>query len=96
MKRTCPDPVFNLRLIKDLLIRVLFIWTIRHPASGYVQGINDIAAMFAYLFLADTISLDKRDAHDSVSLNTANGEGINGDDMVDAYALTVEDMSELS
>lgn len=23
--------------------RVLYLWAVRHPASGYVQGINDIA-----------------------------------------------------
>lgn len=25
------------------LERILYVWAIRHPASGYVQGINDIA-----------------------------------------------------
>ena len=28
------------------LERVLFIWAMRHPASGYVQGINDIVTPF--------------------------------------------------
>ena len=33
------------------LERVLFIWAVRHPGSGYVQGINDIAAPFFAAFL---------------------------------------------
>ncbi len=34
------------------LIRVLYIWAIRHPASGYVQGINDLAVPFLLVFLS--------------------------------------------
>jgi hypothetical protein len=31
--------------------RVLYTWSIRHPASGYVQGINDIVCPFIVVFL---------------------------------------------
>eukprot|EP00761_Pharyngomonas_kirbyi_P002243 gb/GECH01002247.1/.p1 GENE.gb/GECH01002247.1/~~gb/GECH01002247.1/.p1 ORF type:complete len:211 (+),score=41.06 gb/GECH01002247.1/:1-633(+) len=31
--------------------RILYIWAIRHPASGYVQGINDLATPFLVVFL---------------------------------------------
>ena len=33
------------------LERLLFIWALRHPASGYVQGINDLATPFLTVFL---------------------------------------------
>ena len=35
------------------MIRILFSWTMRHPASGYVQGINDLAAPFILVFLTE-------------------------------------------
>ena len=35
--------------------RILFIWAIRHPASGYVQGINDLVIPFFVVFLSDVI-----------------------------------------
>jgi TBC1 domain family member 2 len=33
------------------LEKVLYVWAIRHPASGYVQGINDLATPFMTVFL---------------------------------------------
>ena len=42
--RTHPGiEIFQKKQIQELLERLLFIWSIRHPASGYVQGINDLA-----------------------------------------------------
>jgi hypothetical protein len=32
---------------------LLFTWTMRHPASGYVQGINDLAAPLILVYLAE-------------------------------------------
>lgn len=32
--------------------RVLYIWALRHPASGYVQGINDLLTPFLVVFLS--------------------------------------------
>lgn len=34
------------------LERILYVWAIRHPASGYVQGINDLATPFFEVFLS--------------------------------------------
>ena len=34
------------------LERILYVWAIRHPASGYVQGINDLATPFFQVFLS--------------------------------------------
>ena len=38
-----------------MMIRILFTWTMRHPASGYVQGINDLAAPLILVYLAEFI-----------------------------------------
>ncbi|CEH11715.1 related to gyp1-gtpase activating protein [Ceraceosorus bombacis] len=40
------------------LERILYVWAIRHPASGYVQGINDLATPFFEVFLSAYISGD--------------------------------------
>ena len=36
--------------------RILYVWAIRHPASGYVQGINDLVTPFFQVFLSAYIS----------------------------------------
>ncbi|GAA6002583.1 uncharacterized protein JCM10292_007743 [Rhodotorula paludigena] len=40
------------------LERVLYVWAIRHPASGYVQGINDLVTPFFEVFLEGYIDAD--------------------------------------
>ncbi|KAL1680363.1 rab-GTPase-TBC domain-containing protein [Schizophyllum commune] len=40
------------------LERILYVWAIRHPASGYVQGINDLATPFFQVFLSAYIDAD--------------------------------------
>ncbi|KAJ9475639.1 GTPase-activating protein GYP1 [Pseudozyma hubeiensis] len=40
------------------LERILYVWAIRHPASGYVQGINDLATPFFEVFLSSYIDSD--------------------------------------
>ena len=52
--RTAPDiPLFRNEKIKRALSRLLYIWAMRHPASSYVQGINDLATPLFAVFLAD-------------------------------------------
>ena len=34
------------------LERILYVWAVRHPASGYVQGINDLVCPFFQVFLS--------------------------------------------
>jgi len=36
--------------------RILYIWAIRHPASGYVQGINDLVTPFFVVFLSEYLA----------------------------------------
>lgn len=42
-------------LVQEMFERILFIWAIRHPASGYVQGINDLVTPFFIVFLQDVL-----------------------------------------
>jgi hypothetical protein len=52
--RTAPDvPLFRNDRIRRILSRLLYIWAERHPASSYVQGINDLATPLLVVFLAD-------------------------------------------
>ena len=50
--RTCPHiPLYGFEATQRSLERILYVWAIRHPASGYVQGINDLATPFWQVFL---------------------------------------------
>lgn len=40
-------------LLPQIFERILFIWAIRHPASGYVQGINDLVTPFFVVFTCE-------------------------------------------
>lgn len=44
--------------IQKLFERVLFIWSMRHPASGYVQGINDLLTPYFIVFLSEYVQVD--------------------------------------
>ncbi|CAF1327680.1 unnamed protein product [Didymodactylos carnosus] len=51
-------PIFQQLVVQELFERILFIWAIRHPASGYVQGINDLVTPFFVVFLSEFIDND--------------------------------------
>lgn len=54
VRRTMPEiPVFCHDLVQCMLSRILFVWSMKHPASGYVQGINDLASPFILVFLGE-------------------------------------------
>lgn len=55
--RTNPHiPLYAFEATRRSLERILYLWAIRHPASGYVQGINDLATPFWQVFLASYIT----------------------------------------
>jgi len=55
--RTNPNlSLFQQQIMQDILQRILYIWAIRHPASGYVQGINDLATPFMVVFLTEIVA----------------------------------------
>lgn len=61
--------------VMDLFERVLFVWSVRHPASGYVQGMNDLLQPFFFAFLIphsgikDPSELEKLENIDNVPEN---------------------------
>ena len=52
-------PLFQQKLVQEMFERILFIWAIRHPASGYVQGINDLVTPFFIVFLQEQLGTEK-------------------------------------
>lgn len=55
--RTNPHiPLYQFEATQKSLERILYVWAIRHPASGYVQGINDLATPFWQVFLGTYIT----------------------------------------
>ena len=46
-------PIFQKKIVQDIFQRVLYVWAVRHPASGYVQGINDLMTPFFTVFLTE-------------------------------------------
>ncbi|KAI5309528.1 GTPase-activating protein [Ascosphaera atra] len=55
--RTNPHiPLYGYEATQRSLERILYVWAIRHPASGYVQGINDLVTPFFQVFLGTYIT----------------------------------------
>lgn len=55
--RTSPHlQLYSYEATQRSLERILYVWAIRHPASGYVQGINDLLTPFWQVFLASYIT----------------------------------------
>lgn len=56
--RTNPHiPLYGFETTQRSLERILYVWAIRHPASGYVQGINDLVTPFFQVFLSAYIGI---------------------------------------
>lgn len=57
LPRTCQQfALFRSTAVQTALEHVLFTWSVRHPASGYVQGMNDLAAMLFLVFVTPLIT----------------------------------------
>jgi len=55
--RTNPHlELYSYEATQRSLERILYLWAIRHPASGYVQGINDLVTPFWQVFLGAYIT----------------------------------------
>ncbi|TDZ25872.1 GTPase-activating protein gyp1 [Colletotrichum orbiculare MAFF 240422] len=51
--RTNPHiELYSYEATQRSLERILYLWAVRHPASGYVQGINDLVTPFWQVFLS--------------------------------------------
>jgi len=58
--RTAPSvKIFRNAVVQRALERILYIWALRHPASGYVQGINDLVTPFYFVFLSRHLPRDR-------------------------------------
>ncbi|XP_036376419.1 TBC1 domain family member 22A isoform X2 [Megalops cyprinoides] len=53
--RMSPEGLVLQPKVTEIFERILFIWAIRHPASGYVQGINDLVTPFFVVFVFEYI-----------------------------------------
>jgi len=50
--RSTPSSLFAQEIAKQCFERLLFVFYVRHPGSGYVQGMNDLAVPFFTVFLS--------------------------------------------
>jgi len=72
--------LFQQRCVQEMVERILYIWAIRHPASGYVQGINDLVTPFLMVFLQDFVEVDvTRNSFEFESLEETNRRNIEAD-----------------
>ncbi|XP_070456007.1 TBC1 domain family member 22A isoform X3 [Equus przewalskii] len=62
--RMSPEALILQPKVTEIFERILFIWAIRHPASGYVQGINDLVTPFFVVFICEYIEQEDVDAAD--------------------------------
>ncbi|KAM6985967.1 TBC1 domain family member 22A isoform 2-T2 [Aplochiton taeniatus] len=53
--RMGPECLMLQTKVIEIFERILFIWAIRHPASGYVQGINDLVTPFFVVYVFEYI-----------------------------------------
>uniref|UniRef100_A0A7N6BAJ0 Rab-GAP TBC domain-containing protein n=1 Tax=Anabas testudineus TaxID=64144 RepID=A0A7N6BAJ0_ANATE len=53
--RMNPESLMLQPKVTEIFERILFIWAIRHPASGYVQGINDLVTPFFVVYVFEYI-----------------------------------------
>lgn len=79
--------------VQALMERVLFIWAVRQPASGYVQGINDVLLPLVVVSLLDCF--DRPLERVSVELLEELGEAQLADVEADCYWCTVKILSEI-
>ena len=59
-------PLFRNPRIQRCLGRLLYVWATRHPASGYVQGINDLATPLLAVFMGERLGDGAVDGVDGV------------------------------
>lgn len=74
--------VFQQPRVQEVFERVLYIWSIRHPASGYVQGMNDLVTPFFLTYLSeysDTNTIQEVEKYDVSSLDDATLRNIEAD-----------------
>ncbi|CAG2167714.1 unnamed protein product [Oppiella nova] len=74
--------IFQQPLVQGIFERILYIWSIRHPASGYVQGMNDLVTPFFVTYLSEFIpdnALSKVESFDVSTLGADTLAGVEAD-----------------
>jgi hypothetical protein len=72
--RTANDIAIVLHPRAQLLLeRTLYVWAVRHPASGYVQGMNDLFLPFFFVAVGERLQLAAH-ASDAASAASAAGD----------------------
>ena len=74
LPRTCPNtPFFHQSSIQKAMERILYIYSVRHPASGYVQGMNDLLTplllVFMHPYVEDVLRCDIALLDEQIVLN---------------------------
>lgn len=71
--RTNPGvALYQQKSVQKMFERILFVWSIRNPSSGYVQGMNDLVTPFFTVFLQDFLPESK----DNIERLTAEERGM--------------------
>lgn len=68
-------PIFQNKQVQDIFQRILYVWSVRHPASGYVQGMNDLVTPFFSVFITEYLTddnLDLTDISDNFNIESIN------------------------
>jgi TBC1 domain family member 2 len=70
-------PIFQNQQVQDIFQRILYVWSVRHPASGYVQGINDLVTPFFAVFITEYLNnndnnIDLTDIADNFNIESIN------------------------
>jgi hypothetical protein len=74
--------IFQQNIVQKMFERILYIWSIRHPASGYVQGMNDLVTPFFVTYLSEFIggkSLADVESFDVSNLSEETLRGVEAD-----------------
>ncbi|XP_001948071.2 TBC1 domain family member 22B isoform X1 [Acyrthosiphon pisum] len=73
-------PLFQQTTVQEMFERILFIWAIRHPASGYVQGMNDLVTPFYVVFLQEYLPIGTNiETLDVSSISKKNRDSLEAD-----------------
>jgi hypothetical protein len=95
--RTAPDvPLFRDARVRRCLGRLLYVWATRHPASGYVQGINDLATPLIAVFVGERLGCGVEHDGDDNDDGECGGVGVGIADVLDGSRMAdiTDDMME--
>lgn len=62
--------IFQQDIVQRIFQRILYIYSIRHPASGYVQGMNDLVIPFFVVYLSEFLPGSTQTDFESFQVST--------------------------